>query len=99
MRSFQRGRVQAFGACSATARALRQVAAHHQRIQMFAPRLPVIAFTAADNGKSRPVIQPSRRLIVLLDLEEHGAYAAPGEMSEVGEQQLSRQALAAIAGS
>src|ERR1700730_992362 len=69
-------------ACCATARALRQVAAHHKGIQLFPARLPVIAFAAPGDGKSGPLIEPARRLIVFLDLEEHGAHAAAGEMAE-----------------
>ena len=60
--------------------------------------LPVIAFAAADDGKSGPFVQPPRRLIIFLDLEEYGADAAAGEMAEMGQQQVAGQAAAAMAG-
>src|ERR1700730_15358388 len=65
--------------CCATARALRQVAAHQKRVQLFPARLPVIAFAAPGDAKSGPLIEPARRLNVFLDLEEHGAHSAAGE--------------------
>src|SRR5882672_4752570 len=55
----------------AIARRLRQVAAHQKRVQLFPARLPVIAFAAPGNGKSGAVVEPPRRLIIFLDLEEH----------------------------
>src|SRR5471032_2191972 len=74
-------------ACCATARALRQVAAHQNGVQLFPVRLPVIALAASGDGKSGPVVEPPRRLIIFLDLEEHGAHATAGEMAEMGQQQ------------
>src|SRR5579863_2178552 len=59
--------------CSATARALRQVAAHQQGVQLFPAGLPVIAFAAPDDTKSAALVKPPRRLVVFLDLEEDGA--------------------------
>src|SRR6202035_2030396 len=64
--------------CCATARALRQVAAHQKRVQLFPARLPVIAFAAPGDAKSGPLVKPPRRLIIFLDLEKHGAHAAAG---------------------
>ncbi len=43
------------GACSATARGLRQVATHQKRVQLFPAGLLVIAFAPADNTQIRPV--------------------------------------------
>src|SRR3954452_21112067 len=71
---------------SATGRALRQVAAHQNRVQLFAAGLPVITFAASDNPKSGAGIKPSGWLIVFLHLQEHGAYAAPGEVPEMCQQ-------------
>src|ERR1700733_12911973 len=56
-------------ACSAIVSRLRQVAAHQQGVQLFPARLPVIAFAAADHTKSSAFIEPSRRLVIFLDLE------------------------------
>src|SRR6476469_4334967 len=64
----------------ATARILRQVAPHQKRIQLFAARLLIIAFPAADDLKSGPFIQPPRRLIIFFDFEEHLAHAAARQM-------------------
>src|ERR1700674_4107354 len=83
--------------CSATARILRQVAPHQKRIQLFAAGLLVIALAAPDDAKSGPFIQPSRRLAIFLDLEEDPAHAAAGEMAEMRQQQMARQATAALA--
>src|SRR5713101_4174644 len=76
-------------ACCATAGALRQVAAHQKGVQLFPARLPVIPFAAPGNTKSRALVKPPRRLIIFLDLEEHGAHAAAGKMAEMGQQQLA----------
>src|SRR5712671_5709410 len=84
--------------CCATARALRQVAAHQNGVQLFPVRLPVIAFAAPGDGKSGPVVEPPRRLIIFLDLEKYGAHAAAGEMAEMGQQQVAGQAAPAITG-
>ena len=59
--------------------------------------LPVVTFAAADDGKSGPFVQPPRRLIIFLDLEEYGAHATAGEMAEMGQQQVAGQAAAAMA--
>src|SRR6202049_2557770 len=83
--------------CCATARALRQVAAHQKRVQLFPARLPVIAFAAPGDAKSGPLVKPPRRLIIFLDLEKHGAHAAAGEMAEMGQQQVAGQAAPAMA--
>jgi hypothetical protein len=84
-------------ACCATARALRQVAAHQNRIQLFPILLAVITLAAARHGKPGALVEPPRRLIVLLDLEEHGANAASGEMAEMGQQQVVGQTASAMA--
>src|SRR5229473_3700019 len=84
-------------ACCATARTLRQVAAHQKRIQLFPARLPVIAFAASGDGKSGPLIEPARRLIIFLDLEEHRTHAAAGEMAEMRQQQIAGQPPSAMA--
>src|SRR6185295_20187154 len=60
-------------------------------------RLLIIAFPAADDLKSGPFIQTPRRLIVFFDFEEHLAYAAAGEMTEMRQQKIARQAVAAVA--
>src|SRR5712672_4774457 len=74
-------------ACCATAGASRQVAAHQNRVQLFPTRLPVIAFAAPGNGKSGPLVKPPLRLVIFLDLEEHGTHATAGEMAKVRQQQ------------
>src|ERR1043166_8133473 len=63
---------------------------------MFAPRLPVVALAAAGDAKSGTLVEPPRRPIIFLDFEEYGAHAAPREMAEMGEQQVARQAAAAM---
>src|ERR1700722_19257990 len=85
-------------ACSATARALRQVAAHQERVQLFPVGLPVIPFTAPNRGKSGPFVKPPGRLIIFLDFEEYRAHAAPGEVAEMGQQKVAGEATAAMAG-
>src|SRR6266487_911758 len=80
----------------ATARTLRQVTPHQKCIQLLAPGLLIIAFPAADDLKSGPFIQAPRRLIIFFDLEEHLAYAAACEMTEMCEQQVTRQATASL---
>src|SRR5216684_8175495 len=84
-------------ACCATTGALRQVTAHQKRVQLFPARLPVIAFAAPGDGKSGAVVKPPRRMIIFLDLEEHGTYATAGKMAEMRQQQIAGQAAAAMA--
>src|ERR1700731_838917 len=67
---------------SATAGASGQVAAHQQGFQLFPVRLPVIALAASGDTKSGPLVEPSRRLIVFLDLEEYGTHATARKMTE-----------------
>src|SRR5260370_18219150 len=74
--------------CCATAGALRQVAAHQKCVQLFPVSLPVIAFPAPGNTKSRPLVKPPRRLTIFLDLEEHGTHAVARQMTEMRQQQL-----------
>src|SRR6266404_4317185 len=62
--------------CCATTRALRQVAAHQKRVQLFPARLPVIAFAVPNDPKSGPFVEGACGPVVFLDLEEDGAYAA-----------------------
>ena len=50
---------------------------------MFPAGLLVIALSAPDHGESGPFIELSRRLIIFLDLEEHGPHAAAREMAEM----------------
>src|SRR5450432_2479874 len=83
---------------SATDGRLRQVAAHQKGVQLFPAGLLVIALAAAGDAKSGPFIQPPRRLVIFLDLEEHGAHAAAGKMAKMCQQQVARQATAAMAG-
>src|SRR5665213_3940698 len=84
-------------ACSATVRALRQVAAHQQGVQLFRAGLPVIAFATSGDPKSAPLVKPPRRLIVFLDLEEDGAHAASRQMTKMGQQEFAGQAATAMA--
>ena len=65
---------------------------------MFPAGLPVIAFTASDDGKSGPFVEPPRRLIIFLDFEEYRAHATAGEMAKMRQQQITGQAAAAMAG-
>src|SRR5262249_27997526 len=76
---------------------LRQVAAHQKRIQLFPTTLLVVTLATADDRKSGAFVKTSRRLIVLLDLEKDRAHATACEMAEMGEQEIARQAAAAIA--
>src|SRR5436190_1589426 len=85
-------------ACCATAGALRQVATHQKCVQLFPARLPVIAFAARCDGKSGPLVESPRRLIIFLDLEEHATHAAASEMPKMRQQQVARQATAAMTG-
>src|SRR4051812_21516896 len=82
--------------CCATARDLRQVAAHQNGVQMFAARLLVIAFAVAGDAKSGALVEPARRSIVFLDLEEYGAHATACEMAEMCQQQFAGQPAAAM---
>src|SRR5262249_52393891 len=84
--------------CSATACMLRQVTAHQKRIQMFPTGLLVIALAAPDAGKAGPSIEPSGRLVVFLHFQENSAHATAGKMAEMRQQQVARQAAAALAG-
>ena len=59
--------------------------------------LPVIALAAAGDGESGAVVEPARRLIIFLDFEKHGAHAAAREMPQMRQQQIARQAAAAMA--
>src|ERR1700731_3088171 len=81
----------------ATARGSRQVAAHQKGVQLFPAGLPVIALAVPGDRKSRPFVQPARRLIIFLDLQEHGAHAAAGEMAEMRQQQIAGQPPSAMA--
>ena len=65
---------------------------------MFPVGLPVIPFAASDDGKTGPFIEPARRLIIFLDLEEYGAHATARKMAEMCQQQVVRQATAALIG-
>src|SRR5260370_32992591 len=75
--------------CCATAGGLRQVAAHYKRIQLYPVCLPVIAFAASGDTKSGPFVKPPRRLIIFLDLEEHGPHAAARELAEMRQEQVA----------
>src|SRR6185295_5423279 len=80
----------------ATNCSLRQVAPHQKRIQLFPAGLLVIPLAAADDAESGPFIKPPRRRVVFLDLEKYCADAAAREMAEMDQQQIARQAAAAI---
>src|SRR5665213_1405558 len=69
--------------CSATAPRLGQVAPHQKGVQLFSIRLPVIPLAAPGGGKAGPLVKPPRRLIVFLNLQENGADAAAGKMTEM----------------
>ena len=62
--------LEATGACLPPSRILRQVAPHQKRVQLFPAGLLVIAFAAADDGKSGPFIEPPRRLSCFPPLRE-----------------------------
>src|SRR5216683_118690 len=47
--------------------------------------------------KSGAFVKPPRRLIIFLDLEEHGTHAAAREMAEMRQQQIAGQAASAMA--
>src|SRR5580698_8893887 len=83
--------------CFATLPTLRQVAAHQQGVQMFPVRLLIITFATAGDAKSGPFVQPSRGLIMFLDLEKHRANAMARQISEMSQQQIAGQAAAAMA--
>src|SRR3954451_15391859 len=76
--------------CFATMRSLRQVASHQKRIQLFPAGLLVIAFTAADHRISRPLVEPSRGLIVFFDFKKAGARAVADQVPEMRQQQVMR---------
>src|SRR5690349_105168 len=76
----------------ATACILRQVTPHQKCVQLLAAGLLIIAFPAANDLKSGPFIQAPRRLIIFFDFKEHLAYAAAGEMAEMCQQKVARQA-------
>src|SRR3954453_4253917 len=81
----------------ATIFSLGQVAPHQKRIQLFpAAGLLVVPLAATNHAESGPFIEPSRRRVIFLDLKKNSADAAPGEMAEMGEQQIARQAAAAV---
>src|SRR3989440_10205547 len=80
----------------ATARTLRQVTPHQKCIQLLPAGLLIIAFPPANDLKSGPFIQAPRRLIIFFNLEEHLAYAAAREMTEMRQQHLARQAAATL---
>src|SRR6266481_1017175 len=82
----------------ATRRSLRQIAAHQKRIQLFPARLAIVAFAAPNDAKSGPFVEAACRLVVLLDLEEDGAYAAACQVPEMGQEQVTGKSPAAIGG-
>src|SRR5581483_4999289 len=53
-------------------------------------------FAPANHTKSASLVQPPRRLVVFFDLEEHGADAAPRQVTEMGRQEFARQAATAM---
>src|SRR5689334_9504152 len=77
-------------------RILRQVAAHQKRIQLFPVVLPVIAFAASNDAKSGPFIEAPRRRVIFLDFEKYTADAASGEMAEMSQEEVARQAATAM---
>src|SRR4051794_30245473 len=83
-------------ALSATRRSLRQVPPHQKRIQLFPSGLNVIALPAAHGRKSGAFIESAGRLIVFLDFEKHGPDSTACQMPEMGQQQITRKASAAL---
>src|SRR3954468_15311049 len=65
---------------------------------MFAAGLLVIALAPPRHAKSGAVVEPSRRLVMFLDFEEHGAHPAACKTAEMRQQQITRQPAAATAG-
>src|SRR4051794_10482914 len=53
--------------------------------------LRVVARAAADLAKSRPGIEPPRRLVLLVDLEEHGAQSEAREAAQMQIEQPPRE--------
>src|SRR5882757_5631566 len=82
----------------ATLGILRQVSPHQKRVPLFPVGLLVVAFAPSDDGKSGPFVKPSRRRVIFLDLQKDAARAAAGEMAEMRQQEVARQAAAAMAG-
>src|SRR6266566_60164 len=77
---------------------LRQVAAHQKRIQLFPACLPVVTFAAPDDGKSGPLVEPPRWLVILFDLKEDGSHPPAGQMAEMCQQEVAGETASAIAG-
>src|SRR3954462_12363132 len=75
---------------------LRQVTSHQKCVQLLPVRLLIVAFAASDHHESGPVVEPPRRLVILLDFKKYDAHAAPCEMAEMGHQQHAGQAAAAM---
>src|SRR5262245_7693952 len=72
----------------------REIAAQHHGGLGRAP-LRVVAGTAADLAKAGAGIEPTRRLVVLVDLEEDGARTQAREPGEMQREQAARQAATA----
>src|ERR1700754_624303 len=85
-----------WGGRCATSAILRQVAAHQKRIQLFPVGLLIIALAASDDGKAASFIKPPGRRVVFLNFKKYAAHAAPCQMTEVGQQQISGEAPAAL---
>src|ERR1700754_3454228 len=84
------------GACFATGLSLRQVSLHHHGVQLFPAGILVIAFGAADDAKSSPVIEGACGTVIFFDFEEYLFQAVPCQMPEVCSQQLPRIAAPAL---
>src|SRR5882762_2444729 len=82
----------------ATLGILRQVSSHQKRVPLFPAGLLVIAFAPSDDGKSGPFVEPPRRRVVFFDLQKNAAHTMAGEMAEMDQQEIARQAVAAMAG-
>src|SRR5258705_13980713 len=75
---------------------LRQVSSHQKRVPLFPAGLLVIAFAPSDDGKSGPFVEPPRRRVVFFDLQKNAAHTMAGEMAEMDQQEIARQAVAAM---
>src|SRR5215831_70760 len=79
-------------------RASAEVAAEHQRIRGCRAAARIIGGPAADVAEARAFVQPPRRRIVLVDLEEDRARAEAGEPAQMQVEQLARKPASAPRG-
>ena len=76
-------------------RELGKVAAQYKRRQSGASALQVITGASAHLAEPSPTVETPRRLIALLDLEEHRPNAETGQPSQVEVEQRARNAATA----